>query len=105
MSCCQPSASRLKRARSIRGARASAAPPAPCAEMSSACRTSKQHRLIPVVRVRKLLLEEPMLDGSKGYRTVTKPCSAWMAGCVGHRRQLGDRLLLKQLLRSEPKPA
>ena len=57
-----------------------------------------------MMRVRNLLLEEPMLDWSKGYRTnhqALLSLDGW--GDVRHSRQLGNRLLLKQLLRGEPK--
>jgi hypothetical protein len=57
-----------------------------------------------MTQVRHLLLEEPMLDGCKGYRTSHQALlslDGW--GDARHSRQLCYRLLLKQLLWGEPK--
>ena len=61
----------------------------------------QQNSLVPVVRVRKVLFEEPVLDGSQRYRAGHQTLFGLDGrGCAG-RRQLGDRLVLKQLFGGE----
>src|SRR5215813_1146033 len=56
-----------------------------------------------MMRVKDLLLEEPVLNGSTGYRTKHQALlSLDDRSDTHHSRQLGNRLLLKQLLRGEP---
>ncbi len=42
----------------------------------------KQHRLVPVLPLGQLVLEEPALIGVSGSAPVTGPCSAWTTECL-----------------------
>src|SRR2546421_3066375 len=57
-----------------------------------------------MVGVREVLFKEPVLDGRKRYRASDQaPFSLDCRGRASYYCQLGDRLMLKQLPRSESK--
>ena len=60
--------------------------------------------MVPVVNIRKILLEEPVLDGRQGQRSLDQPLfslrNRGRATCGG---QLGNRLVVKHLFGSELK--
>ncbi len=57
-----------------------------------------------MVRVRQILLEEPVLDRRQRHRAGRRPLLGLGVGSApaGHGRQLSDGLVLEKLLRGEP---
>src|SRR4028118_752201 len=65
----------------------------------------QHHRQVVAVRLLQVLGEEPLLDRGDRYRPGDRTLLLGpLGGAAGDRGQLGDRLVLEELPRSEPQP-